>query len=271
MTVAVVSAHLDDAALSASASLDGVAATVITVFAGIPPEGRPAGSWDRLTGAGNSAQRQVERRAEDAAALRLLGARAAHLDELDAQYRDGPPDLDRAVRMMTALLSEADEVWLPAAIGGHSDHVLARNAGLRAAAAAGKAEVLLYADFPYVIAYGWPSWVSGQAADPYLDAGYWLAAELAAVGLDGRALVPAVTRLSTTQRAAKAAVIAAYRSQAPALRLGPADLAGDPGKLDYELSWRMPLAGPSDGRPSSRTGLPRPERERRHHPAQGAG
>jgi len=247
MTVAAVSAHLDDAAMSASASLDGVPATVITVFAGIPPQGRPAGSWDRLTGAGNSVQRQLERRAEDAAALRLLGARPAHLDELDAQYRDGPPDLDRAVRMMTALLSEADEVWLPAAIGGHPDHVLARNAGLRAAAAAGKAEVLLYADFPYVIAYGWPSWVSGQPADPYLDAGYWLAAELAAAGLDGPLLVPAVIRLSATQRAVKAAVIAAYRSQAPALRLRPADLAGDPGKLDYELFWRMPLTRRLDG------------------------
>ncbi len=244
MTIAAISAHLDDAALSASTALDGAAATVITVFAGVPGPGRPAGSWDRLTGAESSADRLLERRAEDEAAMRLLRARPVHLDELDAQYRDGPPDLGPAVRLMARLLAAAGQVWLPAAIGGHRDHLLARDAGLRAAAAAGHADVVLYADFPYVIAYGWPPRATGRRAERYLDADYWLAAQLASAGLDPSELTPSVTRLTAAQREAKAAVIAAYRSQAPALGLRRQDLASNPFKLDYELSWQMPLRQP---------------------------
>src|SRR5260221_8946861 len=98
--------------------------------------------------------------------MRLLSARALHLDEAEALYRDGDPDLGRAVERLTEVIAGAGQVWLPSAIGGHRDHAFARDAGLRAAAAAGHGEVMLYADFPYVIAYGWPSWVSGGRGPP---------------------------------------------------------------------------------------------------------
>ena len=137
MSIAAVSPHLDDAALSASVALGRGGATVITVFTALPPADSPVSWWDRLTGATSSVQRQRERLAEDAAALRLLSARGVHLDEPEALYRDSDPDLDRAVERMTGLLAQADEVWLPSAIGGHRDHMLARQAGLRAAVAAG--------------------------------------------------------------------------------------------------------------------------------------
>ena len=58
-----------------------------------------------------------------------------------------------------------------------------------------------------------------------------------------------MTRLTAAQRAVKTEIIAAYRSQAPALRLAPQDLATDPSKLDYELAWRMPLG--AAGEPES--------------------
>jgi hypothetical protein len=166
-----------------------------------------------------------------------------HLDEPEALYRDGDPDLGRAVERLTDLMKAADEVWLPSAIGGHRDHAFAREAGLRAAAAAGHAEVMLYADFPYVIVYGWPTWVSGLPGAGHLDAGFWLADQLASGGLGEKGLVPVVAKLSPAQRAAKAAIIAAYRTQAPALRLTPGELAADPSKLDFELAWRMRLDG----------------------------
>ena len=77
--------------------------------------------------------------------------------------------------------------------------------------------MLLYADFPYVIAYGWPGWVSGRPDGGYADAGFWLTDQLASAGLTEASLTPVVTRLSEEQQALKARVIAAYRSQAPAL------------------------------------------------------
>jgi hypothetical protein len=178
--------------------------------------------------------------------MRLFSASAVRLDESDAQYRVGDPDLGRATDRLTDLLSSASEVWLPSAIGGHRDHEFARDAGLRAAIATGHREVMLYADFPYVIAYGWPAWVSGLPAGTYLDAAFWLAEELAGTGLDEASLTPVVTKLSPQQRELKKAVIAAYQTQAAALKLAPEDLVAEPGKLDFELAWRMPLQTPAD-------------------------
>jgi hypothetical protein len=240
--IVAVSAHLDDAALSASVALTCSGATVLTVFSGLPPAEFGVSSWDRLTGARNSADRQRERRAEDAAAMRLLSAEAGYLDEQEALYRSSEPDLDGIAGKMVPFLAGADEVWLPSAIGGHGDHAIARDAGLRAAAMAGHDSVVLYADFPYVIIYGWPSWVSGEQADPYLDAASWLSDAIGAAGLDAAALSPQVIALTEAQRQLKAEVAGAYRSQAPVLRLAPADLAREPVKLGYELYWRMSLA-----------------------------
>jgi LmbE family N-acetylglucosaminyl deacetylase len=249
MKIAAVSPHLDDAALSASAALaDAAAATVLTVFTAMPPGSLELSSWDQLTGAAASAPRQRDRLAEDHAAMALLSASAIHLGAPEILYRDGPPDLAAAIGQLTAALADADQVWLPSAIGGHPDHRLARDAALQAAAAAGHREVMLYADFPYVIAYGWPGCVTGQACGPFLDTNYWLSSELVSAGLVPASLTPVVTRLDDGQRRTKAAVITAYASQAAALRLSDDDLARDPGKLDYELAWRMPLDAGRPGR-----------------------
>jgi hypothetical protein len=241
MAIVAVSAHLDDAALSASVSLSGVGATVATVFSGMPPPGFGVSYWDRLTGATSSAQRQAERLAEDAVAMGLMAAHARYLDEQEAQYRQVEPDVADLAGAMAELFAGADDVWLPSAIGGHRDHAIARDAGLRAARAAGRADVVLYADFPYVIAYGWPAWVTGQPADPCLDPEFWLADQVAAAGFDPAVMTAGVIRLDAAQRAAKAAIAAAYRTQAAALRLTTEHLAGDPAKQDYELHWRLRL------------------------------
>ncbi len=244
MKIVVVSPHLDDAALSASASIGQHDATVLTVFSALPPPDLPVTSWDQLTGATSSQRRQRERIAEDEAAMAALGATGIHLGEREIQYRDGDPDLATAAGLMAQAFSAADAVWLPAAIGGNPDHVLARDAALRAARAAGRTDVVLYADFPYVIAYGWPTWATGRRADPYLDPDFWLAWELQSAGFDPRSMSARVITLSPAQRAVKAEVIAAYRSQAAALHLTPQSLAASPSKLDYELFWEMTLASP---------------------------
>jgi LmbE family N-acetylglucosaminyl deacetylase len=210
-----ISAHLDDAALSASASLAGQDATVLTVFAGMPPPEIVLASWDELTGAANSARRQIERLAEDAEAMRLLSARGRYLDALDSQYRaSGPaPDVDRIAESIAAHFDGAStQAWIPAAIGAHPDHVLARDAALKAAMLAGLTEIVLYADFPYVLAFGLPPWMKKR---------------------------PDEISLSHEQRAAKSKIINAYCSQAPALGLGQAELAANPAKLTTELFWRV--------------------------------
>ena len=212
---------------------------MLTVFTAAPQADWPLSRWDLLTGASNSRRRQFERYDEDAAALRLFGADGIHLDELEELYRDGEPDLGQAVERMARTFAEAEEVWLPSAIGGHPDHLLARNAGLRAAQRAGRRDVVLYADFPYVHEYGWPARAVGHEVDPCLNVDGWLTLELVKSGLDPAALPLTITKLDAEQRARKTEVIAAYRSQASALRLAPRDLAADPAKLDFELCWRM--------------------------------
>lgn len=241
MAIVAVSPHLDDAALSASVRLSGVGATVLTVFAGMPASGLTVSLWDRVTGASSSRERLVERLAEDAAVMSLLSACGSYLDEREWQYRqaEAAPDIDRLAGRIAEHLTSADEVWLPAAIGRHPDHVLARDAGLRAAAAVGHDDVVLYADFPYVISYGWPSWVSRQPADPYLNPEIWLAEQFAAAGLDATVRSAEVIELNPAQRVAKTEIIAAYRTQASALGLTSAALARDPAKLDFELCWPL--------------------------------
>lgn len=247
MATVAVSPHLDDAALSASVRLRGVNATVLTVFAGLPGPGLTVSLWDRVTGASSSAERLAERLAEDAAVMNLLSAQGSYLDEREVQYRQAEPapDIDRLAARIAEHFSGADEVLLPAAIGRHPDHVLARDAGLRAAAVTGYSDVVLYADFPYVITYGWPSWVSGQPADPYLNSEIWLAEQFAAAGLNAPVRSAEVIKLSAAQQEAKTQIIAAYRTQASALGLTPAVLARDPAKLDYELCWRLNVAAVS--------------------------
>ncbi len=248
MAIVAISAHLDDAALSASASLSGAGATVLTVFAGMPAPGFGVSLWDQVTGATNSAERQAERLAEDAEVMRLLGARGCYLDEREAQYREARADLDldALAGRIAAHLTGADEAWLPAAIGRHGDHVIAREAGLRAARLAGHRHVVLYADFPYVITYGWPAFVTGQPASTYLDAEPWLAHELTAAGLAISAGTAGVVSLRPAGRELKTRIIGAYRSQAAALRLRGEDLACQPEKLGYELFWRVDLDGKHD-------------------------
>lgn len=176
--------------------------------------------------------------------MRLLGARAVYLDELELLYRNRPPDLSKATSRLAEYFHDADEVWLPAAIGGHPDHVLARDIGLRAAAWADRQEVVLYADYPYVVSQGWPPSITGEPPQPFINADFWLAYQLTLAGLDPGSIKAELVRLNAEQRVRKHKVIQAYRSQASVLSLGPADLSACPAKLAYELQWRM--AVPSD-------------------------
>ena len=117
----IVSAHLDDALLSAWHGIVGGPATVVTVFAGVPKTS-VAPAWDRACGYEDSTALMTQRRVEDAEAVESLGGRTVHLDFLDHQYREGPPPRQAILDALIALLTDGDtdydEVWLPAGIGG---------------------------------------------------------------------------------------------------------------------------------------------------------
>jgi len=86
--IVIVSPHLDDAVLGCSslmAAHPGV--TVVTVFAGRPPEyPSPMQHWDALCGFEEGDEVHVVRRAEDAAALAVLDATPVWLDFVEHSY-----------------------------------------------------------------------------------------------------------------------------------------------------------------------------------------
>lgn len=149
MSLLVLSPHLDDAALSCAsliAASDDV--TVVTLFAGRPPDGRLS-DWDRLSfGPGDDPMRQ--RQAEDRRALRTLGAAAVHLDHIESAY--GAVD-DEALRNdIRSCLQRLrpSQVLIPLGLG-HPNHVQAQRASWPLLAEFTLIEWLLYAELPYAV------------------------------------------------------------------------------------------------------------------------
>jgi LmbE family N-acetylglucosaminyl deacetylase len=241
VSVLVVSTHLDDAVLSVGGRVDADT-IVVTVFAGLPPTDLDVPRWDRLTGATNVHDRQVARLAEDDAALAVVGARPVRLPLLDGQYRDSAADIGRIAEELPPASEDVREIWVPAAIGGHPDHVAARDGALTAYGDAGL-PIHLYADVPYSIAYGWPRWVTGRAGSPYVDADAWLADELTAVDLDAARLTPAVHRLDDEALARKKRAIACYATQLPVLDDACGRRLSDDDTLRFEVSWLVASHG----------------------------
>ncbi len=248
--VAVVSPHLDDAVLSAWLVLQDEPGTrVITCFAGLP-EATATGAWDAVTGSGTGRAAVEARRDEDAKALALTGSRPVHLGLLDRQYRgaqDGDALTGRLAGLLAAELEDADEVWLPAALGGHADHVLARTAAL--AVTAGHPRRFVYADLPYAGQPAWPSPVTGGLRDrlvAVVDRGLgtatpwssWLSALHGIPGLRPESVL--VRQLTPGQRRAKYRAVAQYGSQTDALRCGRRHPLRRRRIFAYEVAWRLP-------------------------------
>jgi hypothetical protein len=246
----VLSPHWDDAALSCWSLLaSDRQLRVVNVFGGIPPAGRP-GVWEAVIGVRDPAERARERVAEDARALALAGREPLNLPLLDAGLRDtgrrpGVQELDRA---LSAEVLAAAHVYVPAGIGGHVDHLLTRRYG-RMLAHAGM-PVSVYADMPYCVFHGWPSWVDGREVSPKrnVDA-YWQSF------LDGLPEMPAlrtaeVVRLDEPTSATKRQALESYETS---LNYAFRTMLADPAYHGFELRWRLsgqphPVAS-ADARP----------------------
>ena len=152
-----LSPHLDDAALSAGGWIyekvhAGDRVEIWTIVCGYPPPGElsPLAQYLHVQwGTGTAEQTVRLRRREDKKAVRILGARALHLDIPDSIYRRGPAgealyenvfvqphvlESDLPVQMASAIsarLKPRDRVVCQFGIGGHVDHILVRQAAER--------------------------------------------------------------------------------------------------------------------------------------------
>ena len=208
--ITVVSTHFDDAVFSCWTVLTGEAAVeVLTVFTAGPDDDRVT-EWDADTGV-TSAERMVQRAAENSAALALAGRRAVNLGLREGQYDGGHVDPS----VLREPLSRADVVYVPA--GSGSTHANREHAVVRDACLAVCPHALVYADNPY--------WYFRDDATlpPGLDLG----------------LRRVVVELTPSQREQKADAIACYAGELMKLEgfFGPCT---DPSRLQYEVFWESP-------------------------------
>lgn len=222
----LVSPHLDDAVLSCFGALS-TDAVVVTVFSDAPEDARLS-DWDARCGATSSRELMARRRSEDDEALALTGARARRLAFREQAYGE-PPPLTELSEALAAELSGADEVWLPAAIGGHPDHVRARAAGFAALAAAPTASVWLYAEYPYhqYLARALPS---GDPVEALRD---WYAERM------GSDVKVTVQHLPASLIERKRAAVGCYASQLGALDATVGGRLLDADLLAAEYAWPL--------------------------------
>ncbi len=244
----VLSPHPDDAVLSAWSVLSAPGElTVVNVFAGVPDVGLPR-RFDRLVRATDSRALVRARLAEDREALALAGRTQLNLDFLDEQHRHTDPEAAELEAELTEQLPHVSMLYAPAGIRGDRDHELVRDVALDLGRR-NRVRVVLYADLPQAVHYGWPAWVTGDEPDESLDPDVDWELALGAAAVDRDSLVPAVARLEPPAAAEKLRALGRYRSRFSLLNRGPLGLLDHPLVLPFEVTWSAD--GDRDLRPVS--------------------
>jgi LmbE family N-acetylglucosaminyl deacetylase len=220
---AFVSPHLDDAVFGCGQLLAACpGATVVTLFAGVPPVADPT-DWDRRAGFSDGLQAMRSRREEDGIALGRLKALPVWLDFLDSQYAPAqrPPPDEVALSLQQVLQQAApDALFFPLGLF-HADHLLAHEAAVHSALAVPGVPRYAYEDCLY------------RGIDGLLQQ------RLMALAQEGVCLTPA--RFARTGPAElKAEAVRAYASQLRAFGESGLDDVAAP-----ERCWRFEPGGPS--------------------------
>ena len=219
---------------------------------------------DSAHGANESSAWMERRRSDDFAALALSQRQPTQLGLLDIQYRAHrvrwlrqaiEKDLTRfipllahetSLHMSQAMLAreldpvlDADVIYSPVGIGDHPDH---RDIGKFAIGlAANGHQVRLYADTPYYLRYGLPSWI-GDDANPLADA-------LVQQGLDelplaAHSLMRHVVQLEPQELDRKRTALERYTTEIDALKIDFRDVFIHTDMLRYEVYWAIECRTP---------------------------
>lgn len=244
MITFLVSPHLDDAALGAYSVITGTqsrdteSTIVVTCFAGLP-----------TTGTDSAARARVEhRRSEDYSALSDY-AELIHLDFLDHPFA-GVRNTHFVIELAQALLeliTPLATVWLPAGIGRHPDHLLARDAGLIAGCSLPSISIGFYAEVSYIARRGWPCWFqrsSRTTRSLWLEPSVWIPTEANLSWWRGAGTVtricrslPSVFELTAEEQVDKLHLIRRYVSQAVGLGFDEDGPNARGSRLAYEALW----------------------------------
>lgn len=177
----LLSPHFDDAVLSCGAWLSRRPGSVVaTVCSGRPGPGIGPHQWDGTSGFPSGDAAAIVRRAEDAAALAVLGARQQVLGFLDGEYRQvaGRCHEDSSVRgpfkdaLVEAVCDLIDTlrpelVLCPMGLL-HQDHIATTEAAWSALRARPNSQLLAYLDLPS--AFTDPAWLE-EAEDRLRSSG----------------------------------------------------------------------------------------------------
>jgi LmbE family N-acetylglucosaminyl deacetylase len=145
-----LSPHCDDVVFACGGVLESHPGSVVaTVCAGRPGTVSAVTEWDAAAGFGPHDDVMAERRAEDLAALSLLGAWPLWLDFLDHQYQPAhePRDLQRAIDALVRAI-RPHALFIPLGLF-HSDHRAVHEAALQVSLVHRSLASFLYEDALY--------------------------------------------------------------------------------------------------------------------------
>jgi LmbE family N-acetylglucosaminyl deacetylase len=225
----VVAPHFDDAVLSTVHVLTGGADVTVLTVCGGPPEEGVVSEWDEICGFTSGTQAAADRAQEDLRANALAGARSVHLGVSDGEYRTEFPREQALAELAGALPSEG-ELWVPAGIGSHPDHLGVREVVLSLVPAE-SGRVRFYAECPYAFAAGW------DASDAERDEDHRWGPPLARLEAYLGSLRPHRIDLDDEQMRLKVELFARHASQLRGMLLELPGLVADDGPLRRELYW----------------------------------
>lgn len=256
----VLSPHPDDAVYSAWHALRlAPPATVITIFGGVPGGGTIT-SLDQSHGAVDSAAWMRRRLSDDRAVLASIPATSIQLSLLDAQYRaERIPSLRAELRRaperfvattsewqglrvksgevataVTGILPSAGRVYGPLGVGRHPDHVDVATFAVDLARQG--RDVWLYADSPYFLRYGLPSWIGdvrNEQADQAIEEAFH------SLDLDAD-IAPVIAQLASDEVRWKIQATRRYSTEFEPVDQDFAGVASDPNMMCYEVYWKIP-------------------------------